>query len=266
MSKKFLLALDAGHGLNTPGKRCLKAIDLGETREWWLNNRISNYIAERATLYEGFETMRVDDPTGKTDISLPERCRRSNSAGADLYISNHHNAGINGGSGGGLVAFCMRGATTAKGWRDVLYEAVLGAGGLRGNRANPVQEMNFDVLVGTKAPAVLIEYGFMDSTTDVPIILTDSYSRTVGYAVADCIANRVGLSLKPSAQPNPIPAVSVAGFSDVDPESYYANAVKWAKENGITNGVDPTHFSPNAGCSRAEVIEMLYRAFSSGKE
>ena len=246
MAKKFLLALDAGHGMTTPGKRCLKALDPNETREWFLNDRVSRYIAERAAMYEGFETIRVDDPTGATDVSLTERCNRANAAAADLYLSNHHNAGINGGSGGGVVAFCMRGATKAKVWRDELYEAVVSAGGLRGNRSAPVQEKNYDVLVKSDMSAVLIEYGFMDSSVDVPVILDEGYARTVGYAVADCIAAREELALK-------------TGFVDVGADAWYADAVKWAVERGITAGMDATHLGPDEPCTRAQVVSFLYR-------
>lgn len=111
-----------------------------------------------------------------------------------MYLSLHHNAGISGGRGGGVVAFCARGSTVGAPWRDALYAAVVGAGGLTGNRAIPKDERNFDELVMTTMPAVLIEHGFMDSATDVPVILSEAYAKAVGYAEADCIARRVGLN------------------------------------------------------------------------
>ena len=49
-------------------------------------------------------------------------------------------------------------------------------------------------------------------------------------------------------------------FIDVAPGSYCYEAVKWAVANGITNGTDTTHFSPNAGCTRGQVVTFLYRA------
>ena len=61
----FILALDAGHYLATPGKRCLKSLDPKETREWILNDRVTRYQQERARLYEGLIAVRVDDPTGR---------------------------------------------------------------------------------------------------------------------------------------------------------------------------------------------------------
>ena len=50
------------------------------------------------------------------------------------------------------------------------------------------------------------------------------------------------------------------GFVDVAPGSYCYEAVKWAVANGITNGTDATHFSPNATCTRDQVVTFMYRA------
>ncbi len=50
------------------------------------------------------------------------------------------------------------------------------------------------------------------------------------------------------------------GFVDVAPGSYCYEAVKWAVANGITKGTDATHFSPNAACTRGQVVTFMYRA------
>ena len=49
-------------------------------------------------------------------------------------------------------------------------------------------------------------------------------------------------------------------FTDVAADSYCYDAVQWAVANGITNGTDATHFSPNAGCTRGQVVTFLWRA------
>lgn len=49
-------------------------------------------------------------------------------------------------------------------------------------------------------------------------------------------------------------------FSDVPSSAYYADAVQWAVENGITSGTDKNHFSPNASCTRAQAVAFLWRA------
>ena len=45
------IAIDAGHGINTKGKRCLKSIDSKETREWWLNDRIADRLQKKLAEY-----------------------------------------------------------------------------------------------------------------------------------------------------------------------------------------------------------------------
>lgn len=51
-------------------------------------------------------------------------------------------------------------------------------------------------------------------------------------------------------------------FVDVSKDAYYYNAVMWAIERGVTNGVDETHFAPDKTCSRAEAVTFLWRADS----
>ena len=52
-------------------------------------------------------------------------------------------------------------------------------------------------------------------------------------------------------------------FVDVPADAYYYDAVLWAAENGITGGVDDTHFAPNATCTRAQAVTFLWRAAGS---
>ena len=54
---------------------------------------------------------------------------------------------------------------------------------------------------------------------------------------------------------------SKAEFSDVLTDSYYANAVAWAVENGVTNGIGDGLFGPNNSCTRAQIVTFLYRAY-----
>ena len=54
---------------------------------------------------------------------------------------------------------------------------------------------------------------------------------------------------------------SKAGFSDVLTDSYYANAVAWAVENGVTNGIGDGLFGPDNSCTRAQIVTFLYRAY-----
>lgn len=62
---------------------------------------------------------------------------------------------------------------------------------------------------------------------------------------------------------SPEPETRVMPFTDVPMGSYYYNAVLWAIENGITEGTSDTTFSPDATCSRAQIVTFLWRANGS---
>ena len=64
------------------------------------------------------------------------------------------------------------------------------------------------------------------------------------------------------AAEQPQPDIS---FSDVSAGAYYYDAVKWAVENGVTEGTSATTFSPNASCTRAQMVTFLWRANGSPK-
>lgn len=197
----FKLVVNAGHGLNTAGKRCLKSLDKNETREWVLNDRIVDKIVDKLKSYDGYELLRTDDATGTKDISLSNRVDKANNWNADFYLSIHHNAGIKGGSGGGVVAYIY---TTAgketQDWQKKLYNAIISKTGLKGNRSNPTPTANLYECRKTKMACVLLECGFMDSKTDVPIILTDDYADKVASACVDVIVAKGGLTKKPETK------------------------------------------------------------------
>ena len=57
-------------------------------------------------------------------------------------------------------------------------------------------------------------------------------------------------------------AASGSSFSDVRSDAYYADAVSWAVEKGITSGTAAAAFSPDADCTRAQIVTFLYRQYS----
>ena len=59
---------------------------------------------------------------------------------------------------------------------------------------------------------------------------------------------------------NGSPVVDYAmSFTDVDANAYYAGAVRWAVSEGITSGTSGNSFSPNADCTRAQIVTFLYQ-------
>ena len=199
----FRIALTAGHYMGTPGKRCMKKLDKKQTREWWLNDRIADKVEKKLKDYTGYQMIRTDDTTGKKDISLTARTNAANNFKADIYISIHHNAGIAGGKGGGIMAIVYNKTTKAEtiAWQKDLYKALIAETGLKGNRATPMAKQNLHEVRETRMPAVLLELGFMDSATDVPIILTEKYADQCAAAIVKVIVKRGGLKKKAEAKP-----------------------------------------------------------------
>lgn len=107
---------------------------------------------------------------------------------------------------------------------------------------------------------------------DVPV---DAYCyEAVKWAASEGITGGVGNNLFAPGRPctrsqivtflwraagSPAPK-SMSSFADVPADAYYAKAVAWAVENGITGGTGDGKFSPDATCTRAQAVTFLYRA------
>lgn len=186
------IAIDAGHGLYTYGKRCLKKLDGNETREWVLNDRISDYL-EAYLEGAGHTVLRVDDTDGSSDISLANRVKKANNWKADAYISVHHNAGVNGGSGGGTVVYVAKSCSSKSvSLQNAVYKYAIMRANLRGNRSDGTLASNFYVIRNTNMPAILIEAGFMDSSTDIRYILDPAWSKKMALGIAEGICEVFG--------------------------------------------------------------------------
>lgn len=190
-----IIALDAGHGMKTSGKRCLKSIDANQTREWWLNDRITDKVEALLKSYD-CKVVRVDDTTGAKDIALATRVKTANNAKADVYISMHHNAGINGRSGGGTVVFYYSSKKEREEQAWKLYNAIVKRTGLVGNRYSKVAKKEFYVIKNTTMPSFLVENGFMDSTVDTPVILTAEHAEKTAQAVLSFLVDYLNLEKK----------------------------------------------------------------------
>ena len=64
----------------------------------------------------------------------------------------------------------------------------------------------------------------------------------------------------------PAPSGADTGFTDVNADAFYAKAVAWAVENGVTNGMSPTSFAPDATCTRGQIVTFLYRAMGADRK
>ena len=190
-----IICLDAGHGYNTGGRRCLKKLDPAEHREWWLNDRIADLVETELVRDYDCKVVRADDTTGAKDISLSNRVKTANNAKADIYVSIHHNAGINGGNGGGTVVYSYKNDTD-KARAVRLYNYLIAQTNLKGNRSTPTAVGNFYVINKTKMPALLCEMAFMDSSVDVPILLTDDFAKKSAKGIINFLVAELKLEKK----------------------------------------------------------------------
>ena len=90
--------------------------------------------------------------------------------------------------------------------------------------------------------------------------ITTGTSATTFEPDSSCLRAQVVTFLWRAAG-EPEPSSHTNPFVDVKKSDYYYKAVLWAVENGITNGIDGTHFGPETACSRSQVVTFLYRAF-----
>lgn len=132
------------------------------------------------------------------------------------------------------------------------------------------------------ASKVTVEGSFKEEFPDFPnpfsdIAPSDFCCDAVMWAVAKDITNGIGNYTFAPNQPctraqivtflwraagSPAPK-SASNFTDVPADAYYAKAVAWAVENGITGGTGDGKFSPDATCTRAQAVAFLYRASGS---
>jgi N-acetylmuramoyl-L-alanine amidase len=180
------IALDAGHGTNTKGKRTPDGI-----REWTLNNAVAKYLAEYLKGYA--TTFRTDDTSGKTDIGLSTRRNNAVKNGANLLISIHHNAyngKWNNVTGVEVYRHTLYSHKQAKDLTSKLAAAISKTTGLK-NRGAKTGLLG--VIATSKIPCILCEGGFMDSKNDYKVITTEAGQRAYAKAIADTIISYYGL-------------------------------------------------------------------------
>lgn len=223
----YKIALSAGHFLGTAGKNIPKELDANQTKEWVLNNRTADKVEDLLQGYTGYELLRLDDTTGKKNISLTARTNAANNWGATEYYSIHHNAKKGKPwSGGGIAIYVYNKASAASlEMQKELYDALIEATGLIGNRATPLAKANYHEVRETRMPAVLMELGFMDSKTDAPIILTEEYADKCAAAIVKVMVKRGGLKKKEAAPAAVTVALRQVRQGDKDGEVYTLQAL-----------------------------------------
>ena len=191
-------------------------------------------------------------PDGKVEVSaaFAEETAEVTSPFADVATDAYYfeavkwaaENGITGGKGNGLFGSndpCTRGQIVTFLWRAA-------------GSPEPTSMATFtDVAADSycaKAVAWAVENGITLGTTDTTFSPNASCTRAQGMTF-------LFRAVKASANGTP-------AFSDVASSAYYAQAVKWATDNGITNGIGNGLFGSNNPCTRAQIVTFLWRLYA----
>lgn len=245
-----IICVDAGHYYNEGGRRCSKKFDPAEHREWWLNDRIADLVETELLRDYDCKVVRADDTTGAKNISLSNRVKTANNANAHMYISIHHNAGINGGNGGGTVVYSYKNDTD-KARAVRLYNYLIAQTNLVGNRKSPTTVGDLYVINKTNMPALLIENGFMDSSVDVPIIISQAHAEKTAKGIVNFLVAELKLEKKKVA-------VAPKPTETTTPTTNGVIGTAVAKQTmNVRNGASVTN-TKSIGCvSKGQTVEVL---------
>jgi len=202
-TKKYLVALDDGHGMDTPGKRTpvfpegsgLKS----ETGNYMHENEFNRAVVAKCKVHLercGINVLLVA-PTD-ADTPLQERTNLANSKGADIYVSVHANASTGTwGSAKGVETYHYPGSTKGKKLAEAIHKRLIG-GTKQVDRG--VKEANYHVLRETKMPACLIEAAFMDNLEEAKLLLSDAFRIECAEEIARGICDYLGVSYTEEAK------------------------------------------------------------------
>ena len=177
MAKK--ICIDAGHGGSDPGATN------GTYKE--KNAALGIALELGLILYRGGYEVYFTR-TNDTAVSLADRCTISNLADVDLFVSVHLNFATST-TPAGIETWVYRiASTTARKVADKVQKQLIEATGAK-NRG--VKESGFYVLKNTKAPAILVETGFISNSTECKKLFTTDYQRTMAKAIYNGIRQQV---------------------------------------------------------------------------
>lgn len=193
MSTK-IIGLDAGHGLYTAGKQTPDGI-----KEWSLNDAVADRVITILAEYD-CKIIRTDNNEGVTDESLSTRVATYVNAGAHAFVSLHHNAYSSTWSTATGIEVYTDVNCTAEDRRlgSLIYNKMVAYTGLRGRG---LKAQNFAVINQNTIPAVLVEGGFMDGTSDYKVITSEAGQDAYARAVAESLIEFLGLEKKSTLKP-----------------------------------------------------------------
>ena len=185
---KTLVILDAGHGIDTPGKRSPIWSNNTQLFEWKFNRDIVDSIIGYLQVANISYVKLIEE---SQDISLKERVDRINTIykeNKDKYkvylISIHGNAADNAPTANGIEVFTSIGETKSDIIAEVFYEKLKNLGWkMRPNRSNKGgKEENFYILKNSHCPAILTENGFYTNEEECKKMLDFYWQKEIALA------------------------------------------------------------------------------------
>lgn len=185
---KTLVILDAGHGIDTPGKRSPIWSNNTQLFEWKFNRDIVDSIIGYLQVANISYVKLIEE---SQDISLKERVDRINTIykeNKDKYkvylISIHGNAADNAPTANGIEVFTSIGETKSDTIAEVFYSKLKNLGWkMRSNRSNKGgKEENFYILKNSHCPAVLTENGFYTNEEECKKMLEFYWQKQIALA------------------------------------------------------------------------------------
>lgn len=185
---KTLVILDAGHGIDTPGKRSPVWSNGTQLFEWKFNRNIVDYIIGYLEVANISYVKLIEE---SQDISLKERVDRINSIFKEykdkykIYlVSIHGNAADNAPTANGIEVFTSIGETKSDTIAEVFYSKLKNLGWkMRPNRSNKGgKEENFYILKNSHCPAVLTENGFYTNEEECKKMLEFYWQKEIALA------------------------------------------------------------------------------------
>ena len=189
-----IIALDAGHGLKTPGKQTPDGI-----KEWLLNDKVRDKVVEMLKDYD-VEFVFPDNDEGNIDEGNTARRIAYVNQKVDVIVSIHHNAykGI-WCTATGLEAYVDRNATAADlKLAECIYSRMVANIGLKGRG---IKRADFTVINQNSIPAILTEGGFMDNKKDYAVITSDAGQTAYAKAIAEGLIEFLELEKKVTVKP-----------------------------------------------------------------
>ena len=213
---KYKVSIDAGHGLNTPGKRTPKLLKNlivdGKTlkkkgsiiHEFEFNILVAKLL-KKALERHGIDVKIVNDVSGKTDTPLSTRASRANAFDSDLHISCHYNAigsctSFQSRCNGVLVLKTKGCQSKSSKLANCVHNAIKGNYSHTYGVGVDTQWSGFTlaILRQTKMPAILIEYGFMDFEKEAMKMLNPSWYNKLAEDTCKGVCNYLGITYKKS--------------------------------------------------------------------